>query len=145
MIVRDGLPFVTVTLHAKGWNVVVPKVLLDTGSAGTVFDTDDLRKIDVFLELTDPIGAMVGIGGAEKVIVKEIEAVELGSLRVGPFVIQVTGLDYAYQVNGIIGADFLIATGARIYFETMDVVLRADCYSPPVLSSSAGVVLLPTS
>ncbi|MDZ7620943.1 MAG: hypothetical protein U5O69_00345 [Candidatus Competibacteraceae bacterium] len=32
---RDGLPFIEVTLHHQGHQILLPQVLLDTGSAGT--------------------------------------------------------------------------------------------------------------
>jgi hypothetical protein len=40
MQVRDGLPYVTVTLLYRGQQLDLANVLLDTGSAGTLFAAD---------------------------------------------------------------------------------------------------------
>lgn len=82
------LPFVSVLIHAKGQKFTVHNVLLDTGSAATIFRTDLMEEFGVGLEPTDRIREMVGIGGSETVIEKRIEAVEVGELIVRPFTIQ---------------------------------------------------------
>ena len=38
--VRDGLPYVTVTLQYRGQQMDLANVLLDTGSAGTLLAAD---------------------------------------------------------------------------------------------------------
>ena len=43
---RDGLPFVTVTLIQQGRQLTLQHVLLDTGSAGSLFSADELLKIN---------------------------------------------------------------------------------------------------
>jgi len=58
-----GLPFVSVTIEANGTQIQLDNVLLDTGSAATVFKTTDLEQLGVYLEPTDSIHFMTGIGG----------------------------------------------------------------------------------
>ncbi len=41
---RDGLPFVGVTLTHRGQSIALQSVLLDTGSAGTVLAADRVFK-----------------------------------------------------------------------------------------------------
>ena len=109
------LPFVSATIYAKGHVLQLNKVLLDTGSAGTVFKTIDLEGIGVLLESTDTIRTMSGVGeGDEYVIEKQIDALVIGDLRVSPFTIQIGALDYGIPMDGIIGVDFLLQAGASI-------------------------------
>ena len=50
--IRDGLPFIAVTLTHRGQSLTLQRVLLDTGSAGSLFATEDLLNINVRLEPT---------------------------------------------------------------------------------------------
>lgn len=113
------LPFVSATIYANGQVLHLDKVLLDTGSAGTVFKTVDLEKIGVLLDTQDVIREMTGIGGSEYVVEKQVDSLEVGDLRVSPFTVQIGALDYGTPMDGIIGVDFLLQAGAHIDFITM--------------------------
>lgn len=113
-----GLPFVTVTLRANGQTLVLDHVLLDTGSAASVFKTDDLRSIGVTIEPPDRIRFMIGIGGEEAVVEKKIDGIEVGILSAQPFTIQLGALDYGVKMDGILGLDFLLNTQAILDFKT---------------------------
>ncbi|MFC1959922.1 hypothetical protein ACFLYO_04360, partial [Chloroflexota bacterium] len=76
----NQLPFVNVILQVNQQTLNLSRVLLDTGSAATIFKTDDLMKLGLSLETNDPIHYMVGIGGREIVIEKEIEMLQVGYL-----------------------------------------------------------------
>ena len=47
LTLRDKLPFVTVTLAHGGTAVTVPQVLIDTGSARTIFAADVVSRIHI--------------------------------------------------------------------------------------------------
>jgi len=115
----DGLAFVTVTLQANGQVLSLERVLLDTGSAGTVFKTDALELIGVFPLPTDPLRLLRGIGGDEAVIEKSIEALQVGALVIAPFTIQIGTVDYGIVMDGILGLDFLLRAHALIDLESM--------------------------
>jgi hypothetical protein len=117
--VAHRLPFVAVTLHANQQTLHLSRVLLDTGSAGTVFKTEDLEKIGVIFEDHDRIRYMTGIGGSELVVEKQIAKIEVGELVANPFLIQLGDLNYGLAMDGILGVDFLFQTGARIDFQKM--------------------------
>ena len=113
------LPFVSATIYANGQVLHLDKVLLDTGSAGSVFKTVDLEKIGVLLDTQDVIHEISGIGGSEYVIEKQVDVIEVGDLRVTPFTLEIGALDYDTVMDGIIGVDFLLKAGAHIDFITM--------------------------
>lgn len=121
LYIVHGLPLVAVTIFANQKQLTLQAVLVDTGSAGTVFQTDALAAVDLFPEGKDEIITMTGIGGSETVIEKQVEALEVGNLSVSPFTIQMGALDYSLKLDGILGADFLLATGAQINFKTMTI------------------------
>jgi hypothetical protein len=95
--------------------------LLDSGSGATGFKTDELEKIDVRLQPGDLIEYLSGIGGQEPVVEKYIDSIELGDLQVTSFAVQVGAMDYGFQMDGILGADFLLRMGAVVDFKTLEV------------------------
>jgi hypothetical protein len=119
IIVFNGLPFVEVTLTANEEKLTLTRVLLDTGSAATIFKTDDLAKLNIFTQPYDSIHLMTGIGGHETVVEKQIDKIELGNLTISPFIIQLGAVDYGLPMDGILGFDFLVKAGAHIDFKTM--------------------------
>jgi hypothetical protein len=115
------LPFVSVTIRANNQSLFLENVLLDSGSAATIFRTDDLAKLGVYLNDEDQIRYIVGTGGMEYVVEKQIAAVELGDLVVSPFTIELSAMDYGIPMNGIIGFDFLRTVRAVIDLQKLEV------------------------
>ncbi len=116
----DGLSYISVTLRAHGQILALERVLLDTGSSGTVFKTHDLEKLGVGLLPTDPLLFLQGIGGEEALVEKSIEALQVGSLIVAPFKIQMGAVNYGIPMDGILGLDFLLRTQAVIDLDALE-------------------------
>jgi len=112
--VHDGLPYVTVTFWYQGRSLPLANVLVDTGSAGTVFAADVVLAIGLQYEPQDAVYRIHGVGGAEFVFAKQIERLSLGPLQVNDFVIEVGAMDYGLDLDGILGMDFLLRVGAVI-------------------------------
>ena len=53
--IRYGLPFVIATIEYRGRSIELANVLLDTGSAGTIFQVERLMIIDLHMEPEDMI------------------------------------------------------------------------------------------
>jgi Aspartyl protease len=119
--VRDGLPYVTVTLLYGGQQLDLANVLLDTGSAGTLFAADQVLAVGLQYEADDPVQRMRGIGGAEFVFVKRIDRLSVGELQVRDFEIEVGAMDYGFAIDGIIGTDFLLQVGAVIDLSRLEI------------------------
>lgn len=115
------LPFVSVTIQANNKSLTLDHVLVDTGSAGTLFKTIDLEKIDIFLSPEDRIVRLQGIGGSEFVVQKRVDAVQVGDLVVNAMLIQLGAVNYDFAIDGILGFDFLTRAGAVIDFTKMEI------------------------
>ncbi len=115
-----GLPYVSVILFHAGAQVKLEKVLLDTGSATTVFSADKVLEIGLKLERNDFVHRIRGVGGAEFVFSKQVERLMLGQLQVKEFEIEVGAMEYGFELEGIIGLDFLMEVGAIIDLEKME-------------------------
>lgn len=119
--VHEGLPYVTATITYGGRELSLLNVLLDTGSASTLFAIDRLQEIGLEMDAHDPIYRIRGVGGTEFVFGKRVDALALGMLSVKDFEIEVGALAYGFDLDGILGMDFLLQLRAVIDLDTLQV------------------------
>ena len=105
---EDQLPFVTVKLGQGTKELVLERVLLDTGSAATVFAVDEIATLGIVPEPTDRIRRVVGVGGVELVLAKRIESLALGDIQVRDLSIQIGAMKYGFPIQGLLGTDFFV-------------------------------------
>ena len=70
---RHNLPFVTVNLEYRGKSIEVPDVLVDTGSATTIFSVDMLENIDILPAPDDITRTLRGVGEMESLFTRHID------------------------------------------------------------------------
>jgi predicted aspartyl protease len=121
LILRDELPFATVTFVHRGSSVDVANVLVDTGSASTLLNADIAATIGIFPEPTDRLRTLRGVGGREVVFARHIDRVEIDGNGLDQFEVEVGGMDYGFDINGILGMDFLMGAGGVIDLRTMTI------------------------
>ncbi len=110
----NGLPFVTVILEHQNRALNLDRVLIDTGSAGTLISADVAIQLGLGPSSTDKLIWIRGVGGAEFVYSKPIDQIKVGLLQLSDFFVEIGAMDYGYSFNGILGMDFLIASKAII-------------------------------
>ncbi len=71
------LPFVEVTVNFRGRSLKSENVLIDTGSAGTIFNVNKFEKIGVKPEANDETQTIQGVGGIEFVYTKDIDQISI--------------------------------------------------------------------
>jgi hypothetical protein len=118
---QDGLPFMSVTLDHRGQQLLLENVLLDTGSAGTIFSTDKVALMGMQYEPEDMVHRIRGVGGTEFVFTKRVDRVRLDELAVNHFEVEIGAMDYGYPIDGIIGVDFLMQVGAMIDLANLEI------------------------
>ncbi len=114
LTLRDDLLFVTATLSYRGATVEIPTVLVDTGAASTVINADLAADAGVYLERSDHLRVLRGVGGREHVFVRKVDRFAIGEHGVNDFEVEVGEMDYGFDIGGILGLDFLRATAAVI-------------------------------
>ncbi len=97
----------------------LPRVLIDTGSATTLFSMRKLLEIGLTYELEDMISLVRGVGGSKTVFEKTLQEIQVGSLVVSNFKVQVGDMDYGIDLHGILGLDFLLQTKANIDLDSL--------------------------
>jgi hypothetical protein len=119
--VQGGLAFVSVQLTQGEQSIILPNVVLDTGSAGTILQTDLVAQIGVRLEPNDLISEVHGIGGVEFVVTKQVDLIGIDKLVTRDFTVEIGAMDYGFDFDGILGFDFLQQTGAVIDLAAMEI------------------------
>ncbi|WP_163852517.1 retropepsin-like aspartic protease [Paenibacillus elgii] len=114
-----GLPFISLTIIYKGKQLELQKVLLDTGSASTLFNADLVRDIGVVPEENDVVDTIRGVVGVEYVYTKYMDAIKFDGISVEQFQVEIGSMDYGIEIEGIIGFDFMRAAGLIIDTKSM--------------------------
>ncbi|MDF2791799.1 MAG: putative aspartyl protease [Neobacillus sp.] len=116
---KYGLPFCSVKLNYKGKEIILNDILLDTGSGGTVFKMDKVEEIGITIEEEDTIETISGVGGSEFVYKKILDVIEIGEIKLKGFKVEIGVMDYGFEINGIVGMDFLKTVGAILDLNNM--------------------------
>ena len=117
--IKNGLPYVSATLIHRRQRMTLKNILLDTGSAGTIFSTDKVATIGLTYEPEDFVHRIRGVGGSEFVFTKRVDELKVGGLKVSGFELEIGAMNYGFDMDGIIGLDFLTAVGALIDLDEM--------------------------
>lgn len=119
--VKNDLPFVEAIVTFRGQTIKCENVLLDTGSAGTIFNVDKLIEIGVKPEPNDMTHTIYGVGGTEFVYSKTMDVIRIGDAKLKNFQIEIGAMDYGLELDGIIGFDFMSELGLVINTKNMKV------------------------
>jgi hypothetical protein len=110
--IEDGLPFVSVTITFQQQQMELKHVILDTGSAGTIFKYNAVKSIGIQQDANDEIHRVCGVGGKEFVFTKHIDSIIMNDAEVVGFKAEIGTMDYGFPIDGILGLDFLSKIGA---------------------------------
>ncbi|NLK94189.1 MAG: clan AA aspartic protease [Clostridiales bacterium] len=116
---KYGLPFCSIDIKHKGKILTLDNILIDTGSGGTILKMEEVEKINITIDVTDSIESIQGVGGSEFVYKKVIDKVSLGDFSVNDFKVEIGVMDYGFDINGIIGVNFLKEINAVIDLKEM--------------------------
>jgi len=96
--------------------------IIDTGSAGTVVEVDDIR-IDLLSRHGRPI-RMIGVGGIQEGFAQTLSRVSIGEFTVEDFEIEFGNLKDDFGFDAITGSNLLRALGSVIDYTTCEITFR---------------------
>lgn len=123
LVRRHSLLFTTVRATLAGRAVDIPDVLVDTGSASTILDVDVVAELGIEPTPTDLLRGIRGVGGTEYVFTRRLDRLAVGERALDGMIVEVGGMDYGFPMNGILGLDFLVATGALLNLRDLSIAL----------------------
>jgi predicted aspartyl protease len=126
LTLKDDLPFLSVTVAYQGAEIEIPDVLVDTGSATTILAADQVSRIGIVPEPADVLYTIRGVGGIETVFTRRVEHLRIGQRGVSGFEIEVGGMDYGFEIQGILGMDLLLQAGAIINLANLSLEVSAS-------------------
>lgn len=103
-----------------GGTLRLDDVVIDTGSAASVFPADLVRPLGIEPLPTSTLRRLLGVGGAEFVFSHPIDSLSVGALKLEDCEIQVGAMEYGFALNGLLGMDFLLAVRALIDLDQME-------------------------
>ncbi len=116
---KHDLPFATITAAYQGKAAEISNVLVDTGSATTILSADVVRTIGIVPLPDDILRAIRGVGGRELVFSRRMDYLQVGTQKLSDFDTEIGGMDYGFEINGILGMDFLSQAGSVINLRAM--------------------------
>ena len=121
LIIENGLLLTDMELTFRGQSLWIKRVLVDTGSGGTIISTDLAESIGIIAEEDDMIYRISGVGGSEFVFSKTVDSIEIGQAEIRDFPLEVGAMNYGFDLDGAIGLDFLQQIKAIINIDKLTI------------------------
>ncbi|RXJ04438.1 hypothetical protein DS745_03365 [Anaerobacillus alkaliphilus] len=119
------LPFIEATVTFRRQSLKLENVLIDTGSAGTIFNVNKLEVIGVKPEANDVTQTIQGVGGLEFVYTKNIDQISINNeITIQNFHVELGSMDYGLEIDGIIGFDFMKEVGLIIDLKQFNISIK---------------------
>lgn len=114
------LLFCSLDLKINNQNLHLENVLIDTGSATTLINADY-----ILLDGNEKIKNAQGIGGYEKILVKNFETLKLNDIALNNICLSIGDMDYGIDIDLLIGLDILKILNANINVKNMTLELNS--------------------
>lgn len=111
---KYDLPCVTVRIGYQGAEIDIPDVVVDTGSGSTLIATEFAAQAGILPLPQDKLRNVHGVGGIEAVFIRQVDHMRVGDYALEGFEIDVGSMDYGFAINGLLGMNFLLRSGAVI-------------------------------
>lgn len=125
LLLEYDLALITVEIVYRGVVLQVPRLVLDTGSATRLLSVDFVEQAGIIPEAGDRIHNIYGVGGVESVFMRELDSLTVGGKTIEHFAVDVGAMDYARDINGVLGMDFLLRAGAVIDLQALTLEFAA--------------------
>jgi hypothetical protein len=121
--VENGLPIASIDLIYGDNTKTFDYVLVDTGCAVTIFDTDLMAEIGIMIDFVAGIPTtMYGVGGKGEVCNQQtVNGLYIDNQLLNDYSLQLGMVQERYGFDGLIGIDFMLKTGMKIDFSTLTV------------------------
>ena len=121
----NGLLFTSIKLIYKGASKVIENVVIDTGAAETIISPDIVEEIGIIAEPKDTVSSFYGVGGSfHNFFSKKVDEIEIENVVIKEVKLDFGVIDPNGDINGLLGLDFLVSTGAIIDLQRLKLEFR---------------------
>lgn len=122
---RNGLLFTSMKLTYKGASKVIENIVIDTGAAETIISPDIVEEIGIITEPKDTVSSYYGVGGSlHNFFSKKVDEIDIENVVVREVKLDFGVIDPSGDINGLLGLDFLVSTGAIIDLNRLKLEFR---------------------
>lgn len=121
---QRGLLSMPIEIVHGGFSSSLSGCILDTGSAGTTFDTDRMAGLGIKSTPESKLRRLVAVGGHQTVFTRRVDTILLGGLPLHDIEIEVGNLNSKFGIEGIIGTDLMRRFDWEIRFSDMTLELN---------------------
>jgi len=120
---NNGLPTLSITLEYQDNTIKLDNVLLDTGCAVSVFDTDLVEKVGLVINRhSGQAVRMYGVGGQSEIFFQQVEEkIVINKITLVNFTLQLGMTKIPYGFDAILGVDFCEQAGLILDFKELQV------------------------
>ncbi len=126
LTIKYDLPFVTIQVKLGIKHLEISNILIDTGSAKSILSADVLEPIGVLPEPNSKLKKVKGIGGTEIVYERKMDLIVIEQCERPHFPIQIGAMNYGFNINGILGMDFLKRSRATLDIDENTILFRFE-------------------
>lgn len=117
----SGLPIVSIKITYLGNTLLLDNVLLDTGCAVSVFDTDKVEEVGLLIDRKSGKAVrMFGVGGQSELCYQQsVTNISINNINFDIFTLQLGMTKIPYGFDAILGADFCERAGLILDFNLL--------------------------
>lgn len=123
---RDGLLFTSIQISFRGNTKVIENIVIDTGAAESIISPDAVEELGIFAELGDSVNSFYGVGGSlHNFFSKNVDQINFGRVKLDYVKMDFGIIDPKGNINGLLGLDLLMKTGAVIDLKNLSLTFEA--------------------
>lgn len=121
--VEEGILLANVEIEFQGKKLKLNNVIVDTGCSDTIFDTDVMAQIGLYIDYVNGIPTtMYGVGGKGEVCNQQLVSdLSIDGQILNQFPLQLGITQDLYGFDGFIGLDFMMETNMVVDFSELEV------------------------
>lgn len=117
---KDGLLFTAFKISFRGKTKLIENIVIDTGAAESLISPDAVEELGIFAEPGDSVNSFYGVGGSlHNFFSKNVDEIRFDRATLNNVKLDFGIIDPKGYINGLLGLDLLMKTGAVIDLQTL--------------------------